>query len=50
MAYNLDPVDTFVAQVKGNSSFLQKILFSRPALVTAAVISGFLMVAAIFIK
>lgn len=44
---NLNEIDTFVNQVKGNTKFLNKVVFGRPAALTAAVIFGFFLIAAI---
>lgn len=47
---NFDPIDSYVTQVKSNTQFLKKIFFGRPAALTAAVVFGFLMIAAIVTK
>lgn len=47
---NLNQIDSFVSQVKGNSTFLKRILFVRPVAVAAAVVVGFFLIAAIAIN
>lgn len=46
MSYDLHQVDSLVEQVKGNTNFLKKVLFSRAGLATAIVLSGLFLVAA----
>jgi hypothetical protein len=47
MNYDFEPVDALVEQLKGNTNFLQKVLFSRVGLATAIVLSGLFLIAAI---
>ncbi len=47
MDHEFRPVDALVEQVKGNTNFLQKVLFSRVGLAAAILLSGLFLVAAI---
>ncbi|MCB2179545.1 hypothetical protein KQH54_00315 [bacterium] len=46
----LNEIDSFVKQIKGNTRFLNKVVFGRPAALTAAVIFGFFLIAALATK
>ena len=47
MKYDLSPVDSLVAQVKGNSNFLRKMLFGRMTLVAVGIVSALFLIAAL---
>lgn len=47
---SLNQIDSFVSQVKGNTTFLKKVLFRRPVALAAAVVVGFFLVAAFAIN
>jgi len=47
MNYDFQPVDKLVDQVKSNSNFLSKVLFSRVGLAAVIVLSGIFLIAAI---
>jgi hypothetical protein len=47
---NLNHIDSFVKQVKGNTTFLKKVFFIRPVAIAAIVVLGFFLVAAFAIN
>ena len=43
----LQPVDTLVDQVRGNTNFLQKIIFGRMTFIALGIVSAIFLIAAI---
>lgn len=46
MNYDFQPVDKLVDQVKGNTNFLNKVLFSRVSFAAVILLSGLFLIAA----
>lgn len=47
MKHDFSPVDNLVGEIKGNTNFLRRLLFSRVTLVTAGVVSAVFLIAAL---